>query len=1126
MKRLITYFFATAAILTASAQSYSTSSVLSTGRWVKIAVAETGMHQITPQQLAAMGFSDPSRVTVWGMGATMCECPGLNAAHLADDLVQTPVYRTSDGRVLFYGNGRVRPALLTASSAQLIRNAYSDKGYYFVTDSRQPLADDAPYVADGTAPETTAYRISWTDPEKYNISSAGTDFYGDDFSATKTLPMSLPVPGLHNPDSVMMTVGAVIGADVNQRTRMVFTPSNAQDSLAAFSAPYMWSGIASDYRYYKAANNAWTIKSKDLAKTVLEGNIGMDASGTAKYMALEYAWLVYPADYSIDAAGATSLYTLDGPRTTLQFTGALADAQVWDVTYPTSITPLPVGDYDAATGTVKANVRANAGQQTIVAFNPGMAMPEVEVIGDVANQNLHGLGTPQMLIITTDALRPAAEELAAIHNARGMVTEVVTQKDVFNEFSSGAPHVMAYRRIASMLDAREPGKMAHILLYGAGVWDNRAVTAPHTTEQLLTYQIEDPAYQGSSVYTTAYDLYFGIMNPSLTTVNNVPMVKPSLSVGRIPVNNLSEAHAVNRKIQRYLSQPMTPLQSSRALLMSDQGDSHAHLTQAEDQAKEILKAAPYATVIKANDLLYPVKGSDNVRARNVAISALQQGVRYMSYCGHGTNTALGTNNMWSINAIANNSYLTSPVVLLSSCNSLVYDHTDAGLGVRMCLKEDGGSIAMVGTTRSVILTYNAYVSKEMAKQVFSSSAGRTIGDAYLSMRNAILDARPARDVQYNTMNYNLCGDPSLPIYASSETVQVLTVKGQDANTTPITVEAFEPFTVTGTVNTHSGQVAADFNGEATLEIYDGPYNVATRSDGTSTPAEDVSVDEAVLAQVTVPVTNGQYTANFTLPMAQHPNVGNRLLITAISTDKTRRAAGAYNGLMMTAQVADTAGLQASNGPSIEAYIDSSDFVNGQVVGTSFHYHADITTDGAGLNLTNKTVGSALSLTLDGGSTTYPTALGAVRSNADGTYSLDFDLTGLSVGRHTISLSVADNLARRATHTLSFVVDEAVLNPTLTLVTEQPARQEAVFELDAADASEVRLIIQNHLGQVVRLVDSATMPYTWDMNDNDGNRVADGTYTARVIITTSSRAKGHSEPIEFVVLAPTPAPSNN
>ena len=47
---------------------YAANSCLSTGKWVKIQVNETGIYKLTNADLRQMGFSDPGKVSVHGYG--------------------------------------------------------------------------------------------------------------------------------------------------------------------------------------------------------------------------------------------------------------------------------------------------------------------------------------------------------------------------------------------------------------------------------------------------------------------------------------------------------------------------------------------------------------------------------------------------------------------------------------------------------------------------------------------------------------------------------------------------------------------------------------------------------------------------------------------------------------------------------------------------------------------------------------------------------------------------------------------------------------------------------------------------------------------------------------------------
>ena len=64
--------------------NYATTSKLASGKWVKISIPENGMYEITYDELVEMGFSDPSKVCVYGSGgAKISEVLNGNAA---DDL--------------------------------------------------------------------------------------------------------------------------------------------------------------------------------------------------------------------------------------------------------------------------------------------------------------------------------------------------------------------------------------------------------------------------------------------------------------------------------------------------------------------------------------------------------------------------------------------------------------------------------------------------------------------------------------------------------------------------------------------------------------------------------------------------------------------------------------------------------------------------------------------------------------------------------------------------------------------------------------------------------------------------------------------------------------------------------
>ena len=112
-----------------SAPRYTDNSVLSSGRWVKIRVAESGVYKLTDRSLRSMGFNDPAKVRLFGYGGAVL--PETDLQNIADDLPEQPLWR-ADGYMLFYADGPVSWNRTAKGYTHQV-NTYSDWGYYFLT---------------------------------------------------------------------------------------------------------------------------------------------------------------------------------------------------------------------------------------------------------------------------------------------------------------------------------------------------------------------------------------------------------------------------------------------------------------------------------------------------------------------------------------------------------------------------------------------------------------------------------------------------------------------------------------------------------------------------------------------------------------------------------------------------------------------------------------------------------------------------------------------------------------------------------------------------------------------------------------------------------------------------------
>ncbi|MCD8305944.1 MAG: type IX secretion system sortase PorU [Prevotella sp.] len=126
---------------------YTATSMLATGNWAKIRVGETGIYELTNDVIKSAGFSDLSKVKIYGYGGNL-QPEAISADYLAatDDLSEV-AQCIAGGKHLFYAKGPV--SWDSNTSLTRTRNPYSDYGYYFITESDDDVAtlDSAAFVS-------------------------------------------------------------------------------------------------------------------------------------------------------------------------------------------------------------------------------------------------------------------------------------------------------------------------------------------------------------------------------------------------------------------------------------------------------------------------------------------------------------------------------------------------------------------------------------------------------------------------------------------------------------------------------------------------------------------------------------------------------------------------------------------------------------------------------------------------------------------------------------------------------------------------------------------------------------------------------------------------------------------
>ncbi len=1131
IRPIIALLAAAAAITSASAFSptqYNYESVLSSGHWVKVKVTQNAIHSFTDQQLIDMGFSDPSKVTVYGYGGaaiytntflTTSSNPTTAAAH-PEDLPQ--IYSTRyNGRLFFYGETSTRPGASTVSSSwqQDIRiNRYAQEGYYFLTDSQSRRSIPSSQFNYNNTTQVTTHKVAQLiDYNDESPASGGIHFFSKDIVAN---PDITPTFTLDNPSTDAAAYLSYYAASKISTEQPEFT----------VTLPDGFTSISSYNGKGERVPNSSTIYSRCMGwqkfypTTATEGTGSYAFSITPKttptYASYDWVFLHYTRDNTFaDESQRRMIFTQLQSNSKIIINTDCSTTEVWNVTIPYYVRRFNTYFNSSASQLMLSpdrayNTSAYPAMHIVVFDYTADDFPTPEIVGEVPNQDLHAMTSPDMLIIASDATLAQAQRLAQSHrDHQGLDVQVVTQEQIFNEFSSGTPTAMAYRWMAKMLYDRDPSKFRYLLLFGPGSYDNAGYTMDRDG-RLLTYQAED--YAQACNLTTNYcaDTFFGMLNDY--TNDDVYSNDLDIAVGRIPTDDPTRAKTIVDKIDSYLAQiPYQPYRD-RALLLSDDGDANKHETQTDSVAYILNLKRPEITLTKAYVNLYPLTDSKAVTARNTLVRALTQGQGYVCFTGHAGTDNLTGEDLWARTYVESTDYNNPPVWMLATCDTFCFDHADDGIGERMLYKNPGGAIAIIAAGRTVYADCNFVLSVAMADAYCDAQPGATIGDIFRIARNKANAISP-KDTLVNTMCYNLGGDPAIPVAIPGLDVIATEINGTDVTDTTATATLVPCAlnTIQGRIADTDGNTDTSFNGRAVISIYDAPTTQATRQTKEA-DSRDVYLDETLLSEITTTVTNGQFSAQMTLPTAIRPEQTNRISFYAITDDGSSVATG-YLKSTTIAQYDPSVALDDSQVPEIvEMYLDSPQFTDGDDTSTDVTLYATITAGATGINNSTGTIGAALSLKLDS-QTSYSEAGSALETGLDNTATVKFALNDLQEGRHTLTLSVANVAGRRAQRTIGFNVVGQNVNATLS-TEAATARDKAVIDLTHQFTSNPkgRIIIEDANGNTIHSAAVSSFPYTWDLSDLKGKTVADGLYRAYAILSADGNYSSTPK-IDIVVI---------
>ena len=411
-----------------------------------------------------------------------------------DDLPQLPVYNDGD-KIVFYAQGPVSWEYSGASKVRHERNPYSVAGYYFITENEGEnviQTTGEPSAGNGRPLITTTVATFLHENELYAPATTGRSLFGEDFryNTVQTFPFSLP----GRVENTAVSVRVNFFANTSGRSSLDVVAENetvASLSLSATTGSYSIGTMGS------CSGN--TVAGDDNLSLTLR----YSSSGSISFAYLDYIELNYRKSLALSNGSVEfRSYSSECRDSVFSVAGCNDGVVVWDITDKHK----PLSVETVMEGTELRFRQTETGRREYVAFNPAATFPAPSVDGAVENQNLHGAETPTMLILTPSEFISEAQRLANFHEEHdSMRVLVVDHKKVFNEFSSGTPDAMAYRKIAKMFWERTKNlpdssnsKFRYMILFGRSLFDNRQLSAAAksvTYPLLLTWESDNSVSQ-------------------------------------------------------------------------------------------------------------------------------------------------------------------------------------------------------------------------------------------------------------------------------------------------------------------------------------------------------------------------------------------------------------------------------------------------------------------------------------------------------------------------------------------------------------------------------------------------------------------------------------------------------
>jgi len=1084
-------------------------------RWFKVRVSQTGLTRLTGAQLQAAGVPlgnlSSDSVRVFNAG-------GLpNSVNNADPRpefteVSLMVLDGGDGligpndQILFYGEAPSRWVYPAENTPKYVNNPYTDENMYWLAVSgsfsgpsrRMAEVDGSP--SGGSVPLIDTYtdRIHVEQDNLLSMEADGHvwDFYHWYWTDQPGLTLQVATPGAVESDSAYIYTGAKTNRSV----------ALAVNGVTAYRIDCHTS--ACQHYTYSLLGGTGATNRLDLQLAPLTGSIPPFLDYVEIYCPSRLLPVNDEIDFALeDVAGQVDVSVIDAFSST---------PLLFDISDP--LDPTVITGFQRAGGFLVFRTETSLDSPNrYYSVTPGRAGTPVGIQETTLTDLRTGYAQTDMIVIAAESLAPYLGEYVGYREAQGVTIQLVTVKDIIDNFSYGLYDPTAIRDFLKFAyeNYPDPAPSAAFFVGDASFdfLDHLATGMPNYVPSYVrpadrTYSDDNYVYFGDyGILDSDYDRGFDMMT------------------ARWAVRSASEISTIMQKIRAYESPSGFGSWRTRVTLVAD--DEHTrdrdnetfHTTQTETLEKEHLPRIFNRQKIYLWE--YPFVNRSKPAVNDAIVDAFNDGALVVNYVGHGNPDVWSHEHVLQRTAdlprMHNDDRL--PLVYTASCDIGFFDDpVREGMAEDFLAMPGGGAIGVISATRLVYAADNAQFNRVVFDNLF--------GSPELSISEALFAAKLQR--QYpnpldtiprpveNDRAYILLGDPCLKLGIPGYRVEF--------TQRPDSLRALEVSRLSGRVVDPYG---APYHGSGLLDV---TVCDSERERSFHLPDDTNAIRYAVagptLFRGTATVVDGVFDLQFMTPL----DIGYRGASARVSVYGILAGVDAI-GLVDSIPVSEVQSTaQDSDGPAIEyasvrrGVIQDGDFLES---GDSLVIRL---VDPSGINLAGS-IGHGISVVVDDDVESAVSLTDRFEYDRDGYTSggLTWPLDGIGAGRHRIKIKAWDNVNNVAV--VEFVVvigDDAQLVLRELLNYPNPMTESTSFYFELSQAVDELIIevytlsgkniwsTRRHDLRADRYPNGA-IEITWDGRDHEGDRVGSGVYIYRVTVSGGSDGGGAEELGKLVVL---------